>query len=251
MNDYYNKTKNAMLSSIVCGIVTSPLEVIKSNMQLRSISNSGIISTTKDIYQCKGAKGFYKGFNLNVLCTGGFYTIFFPLYDIMKNNGNGHFTSSIIAASAGSFITNPFQVLKIRKQTNHDINNGNNNITIVDIVRKEGIASLYKGYAMTLLKNCELGLYMTLYEKLKENSIATPYATFISKFISLSITYPIDTIRTVFRGTNKTEMNLKEHLKLIIKKNGIKGIYQGYTINAMRSITNAVIIFSLYDYLNM
>lgn len=201
------------ISSIMC----HPLETINTNLQLQ-----------KPII----IKNLYNGIVPGVLSKGIFYGTFFPMYNYFKDQQFGIF-SSYMACNIASTIANPLFVLKTRYQINQYE-------SILSIYRTESFRGLYKGLFMTYLKNIEIGIQMPIYEYLKKdyNIIVS---SFFSKLIATSITYPLDTIRTIQRSD-------KDFLTIlnICKK---KGLYNGYLLYIFRSLPHTLITFWVYEYL--
>jgi solute carrier family 25 (mitochondrial folate transporter), member 32 len=193
-----------------------------------------------------------------------------------------HFLSSLFSASISSIISNPFHVLKTRY---HIINinkisqknkvlKGRNKVSfsqskniqlrysktpnifnlVKNIYNNEGLFSFYRGVGITLFKNIELGIQLPIYEYSKSSIHFTPFLSvnyaisgFISKIISTSITYPIDTIRTQRRSNNI--YTIKTIIKNIKYYNGFSGFYNGYFIYLYRAIPSSVITFVVYELL--
>ena len=248
-SDVSSKICHGIIAGSASAIFTSPLDMIKTTRQIGY--TEGIIHTAKNIFSTYGIQGFFKGLGANMFSVSFFYGTFFPVYDFLKrkeylfsrDSPYSHFSNSIIAGSIGSIVANPIYVLKIRKQTNHK------NKSLKNIFHKEGASSLYRGFGITLIKNFEIGIQLPIYEFLKKKEYDTVYSSFISKFISTTITYPIDTLRVIIRGTREHDKNLLHLLKDVYAKDGIRGFFRGYMVNTIRSVPSAVIVFTIYEWL--
>lgn len=116
----------ASLISVTC---CYPLEVIKTRMHIQGslgvhdVSMRSIVTIAKS----EGIKGLYRGYYISAICTPLFHTLYFPLYEKIKNNfkdslewEEGSFALySISAGIAGltcNIITNPFWLVRTRMQ---------------------------------------------------------------------------------------------------------------------------------------
>ena len=106
-----------------------------------------------------------------------------------------------------------------------------------------------------MIKNTELGLQMYLYDKIRTSTTTpyqlkwVPFQMFLAKLLSTSISYPIETIRTNKRFYKK-QTGVWYIMKTLVRQNGVLyGFYRGYWLYALRSTPNAMIVFSLYEFL--
>ena len=219
----YDKIIFGSIAGIISSTICYPLDTIKVISQSR-IKHSSIIT----FYKKNGISGFYRGLMLNNIAMGAFYGIFFPLYEYnkrilpIKNEIILHATSSYLSSIAASTIINPIYVMKTVKQVNTSKNVG-----------------LCKGLTLTYIKNLEVGLQLSLFEYLKKKEYSTLTSSLIAKGISTTITYPIDTIRTIRRSGNKIS------IRDIYYRSGIKAFFNGYVYNSMRSIPTSVIALNV------
>lgn len=122
-----NKFLNGMTAGIISSIVTHPLDVIKVNMQM----NKNLIMNFKNIY-----RGYSKTF-LKISVSS---SIFFPLYDTIKQKINNPLIASSTSALVATIIMHPIDYLKTRHMSGMPLYDGCNPITY------------YRGLSINLLR---------------------------------------------------------------------------------------------------
>lgn len=245
------------IAGAISCVTTFPLQVIQVQQQV-SKSKISIFQTVQNIYINQGFKGYYYGLSPGVWCYSIFYGTYFYTYDKLKESTNlSPFLTSYLAAAIGSIISNPWQVVRVRRQTCILDEQLHMKPHIRDIYRQEGARALCKGLGSTLLKNMELSLFMTVYEKLTVDYRLSPvYASFTGKLVAASVTYPLDSFRSLRRnGKIVKEGQITKRKPLssleIIKRFRYKPIsmYSGYPTYLIKSVPACVIAFSVNQYL--
>jgi solute carrier family 25 folate transporter 32 len=118
-----------------------------------------------------------------------------------------------------------------------------------DVYKTEKITHFFAGYPSTALNNLKLGIQIPLYDYLKDNKqLNTFYSAGISKFISTTLFYPLDIIRTLQRNSSET-LSIPKSLKLIYKQNGFTGFYRGVILYNFYSTPNFIILMYITDFL--
>lgn len=252
-----DKTVKGFVAGVTSTVLTHPLDTLKVYQQVTSrSSNGGVLNSIKTISNQGLIKGFYRGGFINCASMGVFYSCFFPTYDLLKNQFNspdelpGRFWSGYLAGLWGSFVGNPFYVLKIRQQASiASIGQSQIQPSIPELTRKiyaeRGIRGFWSGYNLTIIRNLELGLQLPLYETFKDHGISPIYAGFMAKLISSSATYPIDTCRTLIRNGNGN--NVLPIASCLLQSEGIRGLYRGYLFSAIKSVPASAITFTVYE----
>ena len=158
-----------------------PFDTIKVNLQ----NDNKIKINYKFLFN--GAK-----YPLIQSCMGN--SLLFGNYKLLKDKGYNDFISGGISGFFTGFIINPFEVLKVNKQTNININKIN----------------YFRGLNHTLLRESfASGIYFTTFNYLNNNlKINTFLAGGIAGINSWIFTYPIDTIKTRIQ-TNQNINNMK------------------------------------------
>ena len=200
------------VSSVIC----HPLETIHTNLQLK---------------QKICIRNVYNGFIPGIMSKSIFYGTFFPLYKTFLENNCGVF-SGYFASNVASVLSNPFFVLKTRHQLSQFD-------TFRHIVRKEGVGGCFKGLGITFLKNIELGIQLPVYDYLRKNEIDLLFASVVSKLFATSLSYPLDTMRTIQRS--------EKRIWTILQLARQTGLYNGYMFYIFRSIPHTMITFYIYE----
>lgn len=242
MNNFLS-TISGFIAGSISSVICYPLQIIQVQQQV-SNNKRTVIDSIKNIYQKQGLRGYYYGLNKGVLCYSIFYGSYFYTYDWLKESTElSPFVKSYLASTLGSIISNPWQVVRVRRQT--CILNGQLNFkpSIRQIYQQEGIISLTKGLKLTLFKNIELGLVMTITEKLKTDyQVSQVYASFTGKIIAASLTYPLDCARNIRRYEPITYRKILRRFY-----NNPKKMYYGMPAYLIKSVPACVISFTIND----
>lgn len=228
-------------------ILTAPIDVIKTNYQLKR--NQNIKSICIEIYNMKGLRGFYSGVIPNLSTYPIFWATFFGSnqlmnnYKFIDNNYLDKFIKSYIAGTIGSTLTNPLFVIKTRIQNTERMNT-----SIIKDLNKLGYQSYFKGLGSTSLNNVKLSIQFPLYDYLKDITQSVLISSFLSKVISSTLFYPLDLIRINQRNSD-LKLGIIEIIKTIYKKNGFLGLYRGVLLYNAVTTPNFVIMMFLYEFL--
>jgi hypothetical protein len=142
--------KAAAAAELVSSAFWTPLDVIKNHSQYYGRSMS---ETIRAIYKVNGHCSFYHGYALSLATYLPFSFVFFTTYEKLKSILHERTRSSLlpaygyagcasIAAALAVVATNPVDLIKTRKQIG--LVSGETG-GIINILRKEGWSSLYKG----------------------------------------------------------------------------------------------------------
>jgi len=138
----------------------TPFELIKTNLQ--TTQNKKPINIIKDIYKQSGITGLYRGFSSTTLrqCTNQSFnfSIYYKLRDIFTKEGEKPnifkiITFTLFSSSIGPILTNPIDTVKTRFM-NPKYSYKSNYEAFKDIIKNEGITTLYKGIGFRLLRVC-------------------------------------------------------------------------------------------------
>ena len=216
-----------LTASIVSSTVVYPIDVVKTRYQIHN-----------RIY----FSNLYKGLSYQLLTYPTFWSIYFPLRDMHLIKTGYQIPDNVLNSLSPSvfacLVSNPFFVLKTRKQTGH-VNN-----TFQTIVGNEGYSSLLRGYAVTLVSNIKLGVQLPLYDYINNNLSNPVYSSLISKVVTSSIFYPFEYARVLQRTG---DIGLKFYD--ILTRTPVKELYRGAGLYMCMTTPNFVIMMCVYEWL--
>lgn len=133
--------------------------------------------------------------------------------------------------------------------------------TLISIIKNDGFMTLFAGVLPALVLVINPIIQYTIFEQFKNFIITTrgksafkSYHIFLlgafGKLIATTLTYPYITLKARMHLVKKTK-NLKHEsnlsmigqIKLIIKNEGIEGLYSGLSIKLLQSISTAAFLF--------
>ncbi|KAI0221592.1 Pyrimidine nucleotide transporter, mitochondrial, partial [Massospora cicadina] len=187
-----------------------------------------------------------------------------------EENSMVHLTSAASAGILTATLTNPIWVIRTRLQLQSEMARTYRNSLhcIVEILRREGARGLYKGLSASYLGVVESTLQWVVYEKLKDlkrgsaldasapKSASSWGETFLcagtAKLFAAVVAYPHEVLRTRLRqnanvGNQFKYTGLTQCAKLIVKEEGIRGLYGGMTPHLLRVVPNAAVLFGTYE----
>lgn len=153
---------------VICGmaagatgaIIGTPFDLVMVRLQSDKYKYNSIPNAFKEIYMKEGIKSYWKGCDLTIKRAIIVTACQFAVYDQMKENLNKHIDegmglyilSSICSSIIASIASNPIDMCKTRRMNN--LVNDN----IKDIIRKEGVLSLWKGLEATMCRQIPLNI---------------------------------------------------------------------------------------------
>ena len=159
-----------------------------------------------------------------------------------------------ISVGFANVCTTPLDMIKVRMQTAAEkktiVNTG------LDIVRREGIRSFWRGIGPSIARGfffggARLGLYTPIKQfvstsKDKPSFTEKLLAGSLSGGLSAGITSPIELLKT--RMQSRTDnMGLMEIVRTIIKDHGIRGLWKGCVPSLLRSSLLTASQCAVYD----
>lgn len=199
------------ITQTIIGYPLDTLKTLKQNNQ--SITNYKIIN-------------IYKGVQYPLLINTIYNSIFFGIYDYSNKKNNNHFISGGIAGGISSIVLNPFEVYKIKSQTQHRLQFKNKYI--------------YKGLHLTCIREIiSGGVYFSSYNTLKNNNVSTFVSGGLAGCLCWLISYPVDTIKTKYQASNN-----KISIMNIIKTTNV---WNGLSYCLVRAFIVNSISFIIYE----
>lgn len=266
MTDY----KYSLLASSLSGLITkssvAPFERLKllkqSQIYYKTKNYSTIKKSFKYILNNEGIKGFYRGNLTNLTRVVPTYMLKFPLNEFYKskihcnsNNFNTLLLSGTLSGLTQICITYPLDFTRTRMSLDNSMTKNYNGIfrTMFNIIKTEGICSLYKGFSICgTTYPLYVGIQFSLYEQLKDDF--NIFAGTMAGFVAQTLMFPGDTIKRQLQinGLDNTKSrynNVFECIRFIYRNNGIRGFYNGLGINLLKVIPEATIQFEVYNYI--
>ena len=186
-------------AGLASGIVTCPLDVIKTKLQAQggwSASRkttgqqakqlySGVIGSARTIFKDEGVRGLYRGLGpmlMGYLPTWAVYLTIYeksrqPYYDMCENWWLARCYASLTAGACSTLLTNPIWVIKTRlmSQSNRSTSEGrrigyhylNTWDAARQMYRAEGFRSFYSGLTPAMLGLTHVAVQFPLYEFFK------------------------------------------------------------------------------------
>ncbi|KAN0023724.1 hypothetical protein ACTFIV_008111 [Dictyostelium citrinum] len=273
-------------AGFMASLFTTPLDVIKTTMQVDNSSNKTIAGTVKSILDRKGGvKNLYLGLRPTLVGQIPSWAVYFSTYTFCKElftkENDKHsllekdspfifMTSAIIAGAATSICTSPIWLIKTRFITQEMVGRQKKYRGIVhsmiSIYHEEGFRGLYKGLGPSLLGVLHVGVQFPLYEKFKSilqetnknkelGVVEIMLASSVSKIIASIVAYPHEVLRARSQDSspdspNRTYRgNIIEMFKQIVREEGWRGLYRGMGVNLLRVTPSCVITFTSYEYI--
>ena len=272
-------------SGIMCEVLTLPIDTIKVRMQVFQNKYKNFSSTSRLIFKEEGIKGFYKGCTpglLRQLFFASFRMAFFDIAIQKVGQRKGYENVNvldrafwgIVSGGLGITIANPFDMLKVRFQSDFNINPNSKkekryrNVVhaIKKIYRKEGIKAFYQSLPPNILRNsiinaAELATYTQCKVYLLRNKIFKEEG--IPLFLTCSILAgssavffgsPFDVIKSrmmdgkIVNGKKVLYGSIRESVFSLYKEKGFLGFYAGIVPNLQRVISGNVIMFMTREF---
>ncbi|KAI8929998.1 mitochondrial carrier domain-containing protein [Entophlyctis helioformis] len=234
------------------------------------------------IVQKEGFLSLYKGLGAVVSGIVPKMAIRFSSFEYYKEllggkDGKKPSSAAIFLAGLGAgttesvLVVTPMDVIKIRLQAQRhsmtdplDIPKYRNAAHCAYVmIREEGVASLYKGVFLTVLRqSTNQAANFTVYEFLKKKladlqpdlTTLPPWQTLIMGFISGAcgplFNAPIDTIKTRIQKNPSKESGWTRFINIstgIIKNEGYTAFYKGLTPRVLRVAPGQAIVFMVYE----
>ena len=254
--DFFYNYIGICISSTLSETLTFPIDSLKTKTQINN--NKSIVSrigTTpiKELY--KGLKPavfrhfIYRGIKIN-------------LYETLRNKGHDYtdnlllvrMFSGFTAGSISQFIANPADVLKIQM-----IHKSESSMikTIKSTFKSHGFRGFYKGWQPNVLRGGavnlgELATYdqakgLILYYRPEEDNITYSLSSLCSGFVSSILSTPFDVAKTKMMSDINKYNSVLECRRDVVKKNGIRGLFNGVGPNWLRMAPWQFVFWNTYE----
>lgn len=272
LNIFYPNFGKTCLTSFVrlrCSVCvrkeTKSLSFLKPlSLTAKSNQLNGTLHGLRTILYKEGLKGLYVGLKPTLMMAIPSNVLYFSTYDIFKlylqsNTELDNFTIAFTAGTTGrtlaAFAIAPLELLRTRLQAQTTIkNNGSIFKQVQEIIMKEGLRGIYRGFTPTLLRDVPFSsVYWVLIESIKPKLVG--YSTSekamisgaLSGMVATFFTMPFDVIKTRTQILKKDKKTLRQVSKLIYKQEGIKGFFAGLFPRTAKVAPACAIMLSSYE----
>ena len=277
-------------AGVVCTLVCSPLDVLKTRFQVQgALAREGgsaakhpygsMLSAVRAVWAEEGLKGFYRGLGPALVTVPIFWGMYFPVYEGLKARLRGSKESlsnaEIVASAMGAgfvvdIATNPLWVVRTRMQTQHMHErmgagrSGYGSITaaVATILRTDGFWGLWRGVTASFLGLAHVAVQFPIYEYMKkrsrdahggkETSADLVAASAVSKVCASAVSYPHEVLRARLQDSSK-ELGASGLVRTtvdLVRNEGWKTLYTGFRVNLVRVIPSCVTTFVTYELLS-
>ena len=258
------------IASISCCVLFQPLDVIKTRYQQQQSLHLSYSSILRGILHKNPVRTLWSGTAPSLLRTVPGSCIYFYLLEgnrhllthsifgqlfTDRTSSNltplGNFCNGVMARASAGFLIMPMSVLKTRFESGIF---GYSSVlkSLSEIVRKEGICGLFRGYGAQLLRDApQNGIFLVLYKEQQRVFGGGPYSNgvyaFTASFLSCALTQPFDIVRT--RIQLFPDQSLSATLAGLKRGNIIVNLFCGFLPRVIRRSLSAGFTWGLFEVL--
>ncbi|CAB9515356.1 Kidney mitochondrial carrier protein 1 [Seminavis robusta] len=247
---------------------THPIETVKTRMQ---VTGNGLGQTVSGVFKNEGVSAFWKGivfaYGRELSYTSIKLGAYAPVRDMLGAGGSDapfylKFLAGALTGGTGSFVGNPFDVMKTLAQTN----TGSKPLAALvgDMFRDQGIAGFYRGVEANIARACvlnatKMGVYDVtkgmVVEKTgwKRKDIRTSFsAAFVAGFFMTCTVSPFDMIRTKLMNQptdKKIYDGFADCFAKTIRNDGVLSLWRGFVPIWARFAPQATLQLLTIDFL--
>lgn len=237
-------------------LIGQPFDLVKIRLQT-SVTPKTSGQIVKQVLQNEGPAAFYKGtiaplFGVGACVSLQFYGFLEAKRQLMKQNGNKPlllwpqvYIAGAVAGIVNTPVTAPVEQLRILSQASTKSTSLSE--TVKKIINTQGISGVYRGFTITLLRECQAyGVWFLSYEALllyvqqqrgykSRNDVTTPElllsGALAGSMLWLS-SYPLDVIKSNiqsdgFGAQSKYHGSIAKASKAIWTAGGARGFWKG------------------------
>lgn len=265
----YLEEKKRKSLSLVSDDNLSQVELVSSlNINEEDSLLKQTIYLLKKIKREEGINSLYNGISSALIGSAQSYGVYFYAYQYWKNFFEKHglnkniiydsLCTSFLGAACCAIITNPIWVLNTRIiQAKDKCKNMSNMQMIKKMIKEEGIFCFFNGIIPSLIMTINPVIQYMIYEFLRvkfaniDGTIASAniiWISILSKLVTTLITYPMLTIKTLFQSNDKkSTYELISIIQNIVKKKGIKGLFEGISAKLAQTLINNTITMVAFE----
>jgi solute carrier family 25 protein 39/40 len=268
----------ATVGAIVTSLVTTPMEVVKTRLQLTAPGGRlrGVLSTAAGVVRAEGAPALWRGLAPSLLMSLPSSALYFTLYDELRwkleGAGGGVAAAAPMLAGAScrgavAMVVAPLELARTRAMATPGA--GGAGGAVWRALRAEAAArgpgALWRGWAPTLARDVPFSaLYWLAYERAKEAlAPAAPRgaagawaAAFVcglgAGVLAAAATTPFDVVKTRRQaagggGDRGAQQGLARALTTVWREEGARGLMAGATMRMARVGPACAIMISSYE----
>lgn len=245
-HSFIDSLMSSSIASLFSKTLSAPIELWRIQRQNPFIPNS----TLRDVIKKENVRYLWKGNGVNLIKATPQYALTYALYNRFNENFNNNVASGTLAGACSIGLIYPLEITRtyLCLQTNKNKYKG-----IFDVLKKNKIKDLYKGYGTSIIGfSLFSGLLFQSRDYLNSNYPGNPLNGGIASVYALTFSYPTDLIRRRLQLQNfdKTVPKYKGMIhcaKKIINEGGIRYLYQGLHANYVKSFIQWSIHFYVID----
>jgi solute carrier family 25 2-oxodicarboxylate transporter 21 len=265
------------ITGIVETLVIQPLDMVKTRLQLLEGSNQRLGTAFNSVYREGGVFRFYRGVLPELVGSFPTSSVMLATAEIAKRQfteWNGGVCNTYIAFSSGivsgyseTFVTTPFQVIKVRMQAKEHLGRYSDSVQCFrNLLRTEGVLSLFIGLGPSFWRNCSWNsVYFACLYKLKTflprsssaigDGINAGIAGAVSGGVACTVYSPFDVVKSRFQsqiyepGVKPKYRYTVLSLVNISREEGIKALYKGLSPALLRMIVGAGVMAGTFEVL--
>ena len=243
------------IAGYIGAITVYPIDLIKSNMQLQTNSQTNGFKCFKQIIKERGITKLYSGSLIQIIGVGPEKAIkLFVNQTLLEKNINPILAGACSGLSQ-VIVTNPIENIKIQYQTNLD-----KNLNLINSVKMiGGINKLYRGALVCAMRDIPFSaIYWPTYNLIKttliekyntNNKITYLLSGMIAAIPSAYLVTPFDVIKTRIQAQPSIYSNIKITAKKIWFEEGFKAFFKGGGWRVAKSSPQFAITLFVYEIL--
>jgi solute carrier family 25 (mitochondrial adenine nucleotide translocator), member 4/5/6/31 len=254
-----------------CVTLNSPFDFVRFRLQVMPIlfEQGHLFSMYKGCFDCarrvwknEGWRAFFKGNLSNMIRMVPSETLVWKVKEVFQRNL--HYGSNLSEAEHVSYNTAigitsslivslslyPFEYIRQLVLNRTDRRGRGIWHYVKKTVLNEGVTGMYKGASifslgLVLFRGAYFGIYDSLKVKTKDQRLRW-LASFLATYVSIFISYPIDTVRRRLVTSRGQYANSRACLRDVWVREGMRGLYLGWPMIFFQSL-NASTMFFCYD----
>ncbi|XP_058074394.1 mitochondrial arginine transporter BAC2-like [Magnolia sinica] len=264
----------------MAGVISGhPLDTLRIRLQQPS-NNTSAFRLLHSIVTTEGPSSLYRGMGTPLATVAFQNAVAFQVYAVLSrafDSSNGSNPPSYRSVALGgvgtgalqSLILSPVELVKIRLQIQHHRTNVEGPVNVVkNIMRKEGIRGMYRGLAITVLRDAPAhGVYFWTYESTREclhpgcrksgqESLRTMLvAGGLAGVASWVCCYPLDVVKTRLQAQSQSHKDcpppkycgIIDCFQKSVQEEGYTVLWRGLGTAIARAFVVNGAIFSAYE----